>query len=351
MKNVILLSVILLLLSVMDMPAEDLEFETLKYKVEPVIYTPVHNPASLAFLKTDSFYIYMGMNLSTPDDLDVFGGGNQLIDGSYIKEWQNPVKLGYMFPLGEKLGISVEYTGFGYDGFLMYPFFFDYLGSSYGDIMGSPRNNGGIISIGYSYNEEMSLGLSGGIWTTDASGEELSNFLSESGNYFSISAGYVLRVQAPDLILNFSTSYTNQLERYINYSQLKVFDGTLPLLLEASVLTHFLNRTMYFSLTGISDIYIDGRGGYVLKMIPVLEYRPFSLISIRVGGEYSHLNNEDKFALGYGFLGGLSVKIKKIQLNANFTIRKKPSRLLPGAALADRSLTVGITVNPSIIDR
>ncbi|MCK5675287.1 MAG: hypothetical protein KAH95_18035 [Spirochaetales bacterium] len=356
MKSILVIAVFLSFiipnLVAADKSSLELETGTLKYKVEPEYYTLVHNPASLAFINTDSFFFYMGQEMATPDDLDDMGGETQLVDGYYIKERNAPMKAGYVFPIGNRMGFGIQYSGGSYNRYLNAPSFFDYQGAPFGEMAGFPDNNGGALSIGYSILDDMSLGISAGTWISKSNvGGENYEFMYEDGNYFFINAGYMLKNIANHHIFGFSASYNNQIERYLDISQLTVEDGTLPLTLEADILSDFFNRLLFTSLTAISDIYIDGRGVYVFRLIPVIEYHPFTMLSIRAGGEFSYLYNKDDPAMGYGFLTGLSIKIKRLELNTNFTIRRKPSRSVPGAILSDRYLTVGFTLNPGIINR
>lgn len=175
--------------------------------------------------------------------------------------------------------------------------------------------------------------------------------MTDGGFNFAVEGGYMLKALEEQLDIIFSMTYTNQIERYLDFTDLKVKVGTTPLIVETSLASVFFNRRLFFSLTEISDIYIDEPGGYILKMIPVAEYSLFPFLAIRAGAEYSHMDQSGEFSLGYGALTGISIKFWKIEINSNFSIRKIPVKLLPGYSLSDWSLFFGCTFNPAIKSR
>ena len=251
------------------------------------------------------------------------------------------------------MGLGVEYIApGGHDRFLMAPFLFDFQGTPTQSIGSRYYVAGGIVSIGYRFLDDMSVGVSLAAWYTDRDYEEEWTYMFDSGVIsFAFQGDYMLKVLEGRLTFDFSMAYTNQAERYVDFSQLLVKEGAFPLLIEASLASAFLNRTLFLSLTGISNIYVDGRGGYVLRAIPVVEYWPFRFLSFRAGCEYSHMDQIGELSVGYGGLAGVSFKFWRIELNGNFTFRKKPIRLLPGHTLHDWTLLVGVTLNTSFVQR
>jgi hypothetical protein len=327
-----------------------IEIVSPKFRITNYFFTPAYNPASLGFIDHDSFYTWKGQALPTPDELDF---GHQLVDGYEVREISlSPRRTGYVMPLGQNLGLGVENIAGGHDKFLSAPFWFDFQGTPKKEIGSLYYVAGALVSIGYRFLDDMSVGVSLAAWYTDRDYEEEWTYMYESGVIsFAFQGDYMLKVLEGRLTFDFSVAYTNQAERYVDFSQLLVKEGALPLLIEASLASAFLDRTLFLSLTGISDIYIDGRGGYVLRAIPVVEYLPFRFLSLRAGGEYSHMDQIGELSFGYGGLAGVSFRFWRIELIANFTIRKKPIRLLPGHSLSDWTLLVGVTLNTSFVKR
>ncbi len=323
-----------------------------KFRIEPELHTSAYNPASLGFIDQDQFYYWM--TISSPPFNQA--GEHQLIDVYSVRDEYSPMKTGYMMPLGERLGLGIEYMGGYYDHMLLAPvaFMFDFQGSPVYGLYGFTSNYGGNVSVGYRFLDDMSLGASVLIWYTKNDEEEtFDKYIVDNGVYFAIEGGYMLKALEGRLTFDFRTVYTNQAERYVDFSSLslEIKEGALPLLVEASVASDFLNRKLFLSLTGISDIYIDGRGGYVFRAIPVAEYWPFPFLALRAGGEYSHMDQVGELAVGYGILAGISVRFWRIELNTNFTIRKKPIRFLPGHTYTDWTLLIGGTFTPTLLTR
>lgn len=326
-----------------------IEIMSPKFRIETEFFTPAYNPASLGFIDHDSFYTWVVQDLPSPDELDF---GQQLVDGYYVREISTtPARIGYVAPLGQSLGLGVEFVTGGHDRNLRAPVWFAYQGTPKQEIGSLFGFDGGAVSLGYRFREDMSVGVSLAAWYTSESNGEEWNYMLDRGISYAFQGAYMLRTLDQRLAFDFSVAYTNQAERYVDFSQLLVKEGALPLLIEASLSSAFLNRTLVLSLTGLSDIYIDGRGGYVLRAIPVVEYWPFRFLAVRAGCEYSHMDQIGELSVGYGGLAGVSFKFWRIELNGNFTIREKPTRLLPGHSVSDWTLLLGVTLNTSLVER
>ena len=126
----------------------------------------------------------------------------------------------------------------------------------------------------------MSLGFSALAWYMRAD-EDAPSYLFEDGLGFGAEAGYIYSSPNRPLVLAFSAAYAYQAAQYLDYDANAVKEGTPPLVLEASAASTFFDRKLLVSLAGISDVYVDGRGGHVLRAMPVAEYR---LFPFRVAG-------------------------------------------------------------------
>ena len=127
--------------------------------------------------------------------------------------------------------------------------------------------------------------------------------------------------------------------------------GPSPLVIDSSFTYGLLNQRLFLGLKGISDIYLGDRGGYALRIIPMVEFWPFRFLSLRGGYEYSHLDQLGEFTIGQGAVGGFTFKVGKFDINANLTYRQKPARLLPGVTVANMKLLIGLEYNPGWITR
>lgn len=134
-----------------------------RFRISPELYTSTYNPASLAFINQDKFYMWMPFIIAPPNEIDDHGS-SQLVDEYYVTDKISSQRFGYIMPLGKKMGLGLEFTGGGYDRMPVTPYPFDYNGSTKFEIGGSPRSNGGTVSLGYSFLDNMSLGASLRVW-------------------------------------------------------------------------------------------------------------------------------------------------------------------------------------------
>ena len=321
-----------------------------KFQMEPTLYTSAYNPASLGFIDHDIFFFWMVQTFIPPAETSS-SGGTQPLDGFEADEKNSPQKLGYVMPLGESLGLGLEFISGGYDRMLTTPFWFNDPEGALVQSMGSNRGfNGGSVSLGYRFLENMSLGASAAAWYT-AEGEEVWEYMYEKGLGFGAVVGYMLQIPDRDLALSFSAAYAYAKQWYLDISAQKLEEGAPPLVLEAALASSLLDGRLYLNTTAITDIYIDGRGGHVVRAIPVAEYSLTRFFSVRAGGELSYMLQDGEFAFGYGGLAGVSFKFWRIELNGSFTMRAKPSRLFPGHSLQDMALVAGMRIVPGFMER
>ena len=106
-------------------------------------------------------------------------------------------------------------------------------------------------------------------------------------------------------------------------------------MLAGTLTTAFFNKKLFLSLKGIGDIYPEDRSGYTIRAIPAIEFWLLTFLAIRGGYEYAQMDISDRFKIGHGGFGGISLILGKWEFNANFTYRNKPIHLLPGYSLND----------------
>ena len=173
----------------------------------------------------------------------------------------------------------------------------------------------------------------------------------KEGVFFSIYPGILFRDPNGTFTFDINTAYSNQKIYYADYDAGEIVLGSMPLVIDSSITYSFLNQRLFLGLKGISDIYLDNRGGYLLRIIPMVEFWPLRFLSLRGGYEYSHLDRAGTFTIGQGAVGGFTIKLVKFDINANLTYRKKPAQLLPGVTVANMKLLIGLEYNPGWISR
>jgi hypothetical protein len=321
-----------------------------KYTTEPALYTSAYNPASLGFIDHDTFFFWMVTPLPPPAVVDTHGRA-QLLGGYYVKEENGLHKIGYMMPLGERVGLGIEHISTRFHRGLNTPFWFnDPEGTPVQELGANQDTDGGIVSLGYRFREDMSVGASAAVWYMDER-EFVWDYMYEEGLGFSVLGAYMLQIPDRDLALSFSAAYAYVKQRYLDIAAQKLKEGAPPLVLEATMASSLLDGRLYLNAAVITDIYVDGRGAHVIRAIPVAEYALALFFSVRAGGELSYMLQAGDFALGYGGFAGVSFKFWRIELNGNFTMRLKPARMLPGYSLQDMALLVGMRVTPGFLER
>jgi hypothetical protein len=321
-----------------------------RFGAEPGLYTGTYNPAALGFIDRDMFFFWMIQPFTSPAETDMHGG-TQLLDGYYVKEMTNPQKIGYMFPVGSYLGLGVEFIGAGYDWSLVAPYFFNDPDGIPTNTIGSTRGlNGGAVSLGYRFAPTMSIGGSVAVWYT-GEGEEVWNYMENEGLGFGGVVAYMLQIPRRDLALSFSAAYACIEQWYLDVVDFFLREGNPPLVFQAAVATSLLEERLEIIMTGISDIYIDGRGGHLMRVIPAAEYQIASFVSARAGGDLSYMLRDGDVSYGYGGFVGVSLRFWRIELNGNFKIRVKPARDLPGQSLQDWALLAGLRIIPGFLER
>jgi hypothetical protein len=215
------------------------------------------------------------------------------------------------------------------------------------------------LSLGARLADWVSIGSSVLVWnSTNGNNPGVSDTLLpdssaivREGLFFGTYSGIMFRDPDGNLTFDINAGYTNQKIYYADYDAGEIVLGSMPLVIDSSFTYGLLNQRLFLGLKGISDIYLDDRGGYILRIIPMVEFWPFKFLSLRGGYEYSHLDQAGTFTIGQGAVGGFTFKVGKFDINANITYRKKPARLLPGETVGNMKLLIGLEYNPGWIKR
>lgn len=330
-----------------------------KFKVENQAFTPVYNPASLGFIETDKIFFWVGGASPAPgvEEAPGYNGDGSLVlnDSYYGRDDQGLFVLGVSFPLKDRFGLAMGII-WSLDTTLLKtadesePFLFD--GEYIGRVDQSLESPGAFLSFGVRLREWMSVGMSMiAFYTSSDESDEYKDEYRDEGFSVSLSPGLMLRGPDRNLIFDINMSYIIHQVYYIDHINNTIESGNSPMAIDSSLSYSILDQRLFFGLKGISDIYFDDRGGYALRIIPMVEFWPFKFLSIRGGYEYSHLDQMGEFTLGHGAVGGLTVKIGKFTLHVNQTYRQKPLRLLPGYTVPNVKMMFGLEYSPGWISR
>jgi len=316
-----------------------------KCRVELEKYIPAYNPASLSFIQNDKLFFW-GSSTAFKE----WGSENipDLGDGFSGYESGGTWNIGYMFPLAERFGMAVEYIGSTLTQKLETPAIWpdpNFFGPK-------AVNMGGCVSIACRITDRFALGVSGFVYRTGETYEELQDDPTYYDVYGSVDFGIVGFLFNDAVILDVQVIYTTQEQRYFDREKLEIIEGQrYPLIIDNTITTAFLDNRLFVSLKGIEELYFDSRGGHALRVIPIVEYFFWYFLSVRAGYEYAHINQLGKFSNGHGFLFGIGGKIRNFELFFNYSYRNKILRILPGYTLPEQNILMGLIYNVNRIKR
>lgn len=338
-----------------------------KFRVETVEYTTPYSAASLGFIENGKIYVWFGVPFDPPG-FEYVGSGAQIIDDAYtVRDFQGANFMGISMPLGENMGLGAGLMMSSLTLIASYEEYEDHTLNSifqFGDdtvdhLQVFMMNYGGYVSFGMKLGDSVGLGLSAmGCYSVNGDNPGVSDELTvDSGNlvhegfFFSLYPGIMVQGAGGALLWDLNAAYTNYKIYYIDYTNQEIKLGNMPLVIDTSLTYGLLDQRLFLGLKGISDIYIDDRGGYSLRLIPMAEFWFLDSLSVRGGYEYSHLDQAGNFSIGHGAVAGLTVKLGTFDINANFTYRRKPVRMLPGYTVANMKLLVGLEYSPEFLVR
>ena len=323
-----------------------------KFKVVPERYMSYYNPAYLGGMEKDRVYFdWSYANLTTGDlnperDDDEIWWLKQNADGSYATyDQQGGSVTGYQLPIGPRLGLGAEYTTASLDNDIQRPITattWMESGHEYSTYFG------GILSCGYKLSPALSLGL--GAIVQSRSRSYFSEYIgdpppeqADENNYWlegTMSYGGILAaaLQSPGGALGWdiAASWTNDTLYYFDTDP-AVQDFVpygAPLYIEQTLSWSPNGQKTFLALKQANDIYFD-RDLYYGRLMPCVEQWFFNLFSIRLGAEGSIVARDGATELGWGATAGATVKFWKFELDANYTLRQRPSRTLAGVTISE----------------
>jgi len=315
-----------------------------RFRVELERYALGYNPAALAFSEKDEIYMWM----STPMEKERFDVG----DGYAGKEASMAGRAGYSMPLADKFGLAFEFNWSHEDNKIESPSPFSLEGEANEYYNAAPTNVGACAALGYRLFTNFSIGASFHYFNT---GNLLSNLDSAGeiveGYYLAGDIGFLLRTLQNRLVFDMRGVYTNQREYYLDEKKNTMFEDHLPLSLEGSLTSSFIDRTMFLSLKGVTNFYYVERNGYFTRLLTLAEYRMWKPLSLRLGYEFAYIDLEGRTGIGNGYLGGITLYAGDFEINFNYTYRLKPLSVLPGRYYHEHFLLTGVTYSPTLFTR
>ena len=322
---------------------------TTKFKVITEQYISYQNPAYLGILRTDRFHFAASKSLSSdshgepvlPTKID----GGQLIESDIFRG-----SLGYYFPIAETLGFGVETFGFSYQDRI-------YDGNLGTVASSNPEASGIILSLGRVFNENISLGIGfSGYYKKFRAGDATATWDWDTPQYswcFAVSPGFLVRNRDESIVFDSRFAWSSEKVNPIDGITFLLEDETSrPLYLENTLTFAFNQKKTFLVIKQINDVSFE-RSYYYGRLLPAVEHFPVDWLSVRAGveGSYSVLGSSGHN--GLGAMGGLTFRFAKIGLDIdlNFTYRKRPSRVIGDVMYDDYIILLAGTLSDKFLSR
>ncbi|MBU0926435.1 MAG: hypothetical protein KKA67_01690 [Spirochaetes bacterium] len=334
-----------------------------KFKVVPERYVSYYNPAYLGGMTKDrAFFDYYNANVAWGLANEGRGDSSDywlVLDasGDYGDfERQLGTVTGYQAPLGPVSGVGVEINSANIANGIQRQYAADMWmasGNDYASMLG------GMITLGARFSSTLSLGL--GVSYNRLRREYYSEYIgdpppeqaSPSNNYwleeYSSFGGLVaaaLNNPAGDIAWDIVGSWSNERMHYfdIDPDVLDFVEYGAPLYIEQTLTWTLNDKSTFLALKQANDIFLD-RDLYYGRLMPCAEQWFWNMFSLRLGAEGSLVARGGSTELGWGATAGITARIWKFELDANYTIRQRPSRTLAGVTIPEYVLFVTLSAN------
>lgn len=320
------------------------------FKVIPERYTSYWNPAYLGSMTTDTLLATYSKGFITWGYNDT--NNNQLIirdaDNLWgVGEQRELVMLGYKTPLTPSLGLSANAIVTGWrDSVVCDP---DEPKDIYAQ-MGDQESTyyGGIISLGISINPYFNVGF-------DVQGAYIIRkyylfnlndigYLPTQAPVFGGTFAFLIKNRTGSVSWDGLVSWTSEPQYWYDISTESFSRFMAPLYTEQTASFAFAGDRTFSAIKQVNDLFLD-RHIYYIRAMPMAETWIGKNIGIRLGAEGSAVINNEKFNPGWGGTAGLSIKLSKYTLDANYTLRQRPSRSLDYLIVPESALYISLSMN------
>lgn len=225
------------------------------------------------------------------------------------------------------------------------PFTFDFMGEENTDYFHDREVGiGGALSLGYLVVDWLSVGAGVHIYhNTIWDYEGGTKYVWDTSVQVAGDLGFLIRRPDNSLVFDLHSIYTIQEEYYLDTVDEDTFEDNLPLIVEGTLTAAFLERRLFGVFKGLGDIYYGRRQGFVVRVIPVVEFWAWPFLSLRGGYQFTYLDIDNKSDMGHGFIAGVTLRLGKYDLDANFTSRYQPGRVLPGYGKRENFILIGLS--------
>jgi hypothetical protein len=325
-----------------------------RMQVELDIIAASYNPAMAAFMGKPMAYSWF----STTTDMSATGGVN--FGNLNFNERFLTTRFGILLPFLGSLGIMAEVSPMsqlnsGVGNLDHTPVFTNYPGgsgnldrSSVSALLGLSWKPLSEISLGASFRMAKYFESYGGWFSDPIIGYNGTNYYygilpGQSLVSLAFEGGLMYKSGDDNAGADLRVLYSPDVDGYVDVVAKLLVTGQMPVTISAGGSYGFFNKSLFVSGRGISEIYYDARSGFMLRLIPAMEWWPFRFLGLRAGYEFSYLNLLGASNMGHGGMAGLSAKLFGFSLDANWTYRYRPYRHLPGYGYNENFLLIGLS--------
>jgi hypothetical protein len=318
-----------------------------KFKVAPERYMSYWNPAYLGGINSDSLVMYGAYGWHTWGTYD--SNNKQTIATTSDANWgvgeeRGGVSMAYYVPISAVLGIGADVIAVNWKDSVV-----QWTGNVYAQA-GNQRSYyyGGILSIGMSVSPNISIGAAFQGARLDRSYYILfktnDTYIDDPQTAFGGTLAAVVKTRSGNLSWDILGSWTSEVQYWFDTSANTMKSYKAPVYIEQTLTGVFGGGTTSIAMKQVNDLFLD-RNLYYLRLIPMAEtwFAPF--LGLRLGIEGSTVIRNDEFLPGWGGTCGLSFKFWKLTLDANYTLRQRPSRSLPDIVVPESILYITLTAN------
>jgi TolB-like protein len=337
---------------------------TTKFKVMTENCFSYQNPAFLAIMQTDRFHATASVPLwalmqtyeQIPDRQDL-----------YLQEVDTPMNIGYWFPVGRRSGFGIEIFSSSSSDRLTQ-------GGEDAHYSNGRNNMGAIVSAGSQITELLAAGISASIYGENTANKPpfyIDEYSAEgSEEAIGLSGGILVRNSKGNIFFDARIGWSSGSYFVINDYQTYVFlwpwsperndqvrsdlfsEHVLPLFFENTLTINLRENSTFLVIKQLDDVYLDRRF-YFGSILPVIENYFATWLSLRAGFELSYTIFGDSGGVGYGAVGGITIRVVewKLDIDLNATYRMRPSRVVEGMMYSDILLLLNLNLNDRFLSR
>ncbi len=330
---------------------------TAKFRTISNEYFPNTNPASLGLMRQDRFFLSAAIVNLQEDRRRL-----KSVDRNVIEQ-DIRMNIGYQAPLGKKWGVGLEGIFFHYKDEVQQGSVPVSTNQNL-QILTNPDNFGGIGSISYAPNENISFGFATAVYqqvkrqmssnpnaSTTGSAGSVTEILRSTQLGFSL--GMILKNTAGTIVFDTLVGYSTQSTFLLNPVSFSVGNSVRAPIYNENTLTFGLfGKRVFLALKQISDFYQD-RDYYNARIIPVLEFWVTNWLSLRGGAEHNYANLSGNIYNNTGWVAGLSLRgiSSGWDFDINYTNRNRPSRIITGEIINEGIVYFTLSKSNNFISR